>query len=183
MLGIAAAHEVELAVEPEGMDAFLVATVRRGDRRAFDRLYERHARMVHAILLSRVPATDAEDLVQEVFLSAVRHLDSLLEPDRFGPWVAQMARNRAVDHLRARKIHIEYQDLTGRMDAPKSEAHDVLRVIRTLPEAYQETLLMRLCEEMTGPEIAARTGLTPDSVRVNLHRGFKLLRAALGEED
>jgi RNA polymerase sigma-70 factor, ECF subfamily len=48
-----------------------------------------------------------------------------------------------------------------------------------LPEAYRETLMMRLVEGMTGPEIAARTGLTPDSVRVNLHRGMKLLRDAL----
>jgi RNA polymerase sigma-70 factor (ECF subfamily) len=48
-----------------------------------------------------------------------------------------------------------------------------------LPEAYRETLLMRLVEGLTGPEIALRTGLTPDSVRVNLHRGMKLLRERL----
>ena len=45
-----------------------------------------------------------------------------------------------------------------------------------MPEAYSETLTLRLVEGMTGPEIAARTGLTPASVRVNLHRGMKLLR-------
>ena len=51
--------------------------------------------------------------------------------------------------------------------------------IRALPEAYRETLVLRLIEGMTGPEIARRTGLTPDSVRVNLCRGMKLLRQAL----
>ena len=56
----------------------------------------------------------------------------------------------------------------------------VLDVIRTLPEAYRDTLLMRLVEGMTGAEIAERSGLTPASVRVNLHRGMKLLRARLG---
>ncbi len=59
------------------------------------------------------------------------------------------------------------------------EAQRALEAIRALPEAYRETLMLRLVEGMTGPEIAARTRLTPDSVRVNLCRGMKLLRGAL----
>ena len=51
----------------------------------------------------------------------------------------------------------------------------------TCLEAYRETLALRLVEGMTGPEIAERTGLTPGSVRVNLHRGMKLLRERLGD--
>ena len=52
-------------------------------------------------------------------------------------------------------------------------------MIRSLPEAYRETLVLRLVEGMTGPEIAKRTGLTAASVRVNLHRGMKMLREQL----
>ena len=59
----------------------------------------------------------------------------------------------------------------------------VLAAIRRLPEAYRETLVLRLVEGMTGPEIAERTGLTPGSVRVNLHRGMQMLREALGRSD
>ena len=59
---------------------------------------------------------------------------------------------------------------------------EALGAVRSLPEAYRETLMMRLVEGMTGPEIAAATGLTPGSVRVNLHRGMKLLRSVLSEE-
>ena len=54
--------------------------------------------------------------------------------------------------------------------------------IRQLPEAYRETLIMRLVLELTGPEIAEHTGMTHGSVRINLHRGMKLLREALSEE-
>jgi len=61
----------------------------------------------------------------------------------------------------------------------QAEAHAILAVIRSLPEAYSETLVLRLVEGMTGQEIAERTGLTPGSVRVNLHRGMKLLREKL----
>jgi RNA polymerase sigma-70 factor (ECF subfamily) len=65
-----------------------------------------------------------------------------------------------------------------------NEDHDgpaaaVLDAVRSLPDAYRETLILRLVEGMTGPEIAARTGLTPGSVRVNLHRGMEQLRAKL----
>ena len=63
--------------------------------------------------------------------------------------------------------------------AARVEALAVLALIRTLPEAYRETLVLRLVEGLTGPEIAERTGLTPASVRVNLHRGMKLLREKL----
>jgi RNA polymerase sigma-70 factor, ECF subfamily len=59
---------------------------------------------------------------------------------------------------------------------PEPEALAVLDTIRGLPDAYRETLMLRLVEGLTGPEIAAQTGLTPDSVRVNLHRGMKMLR-------
>ena len=52
-------------------------------------------------------------------------------------------------------------------------------VIRSLPEAYRETLMMRLVEALSGAEIAERSGLTEGSVRVNLHRGMQLLREAL----
>ena len=61
----------------------------------------------------------------------------------------------------------------------RTEALRVLQIIRSLSEAYRETLVLRLVEGLTGPEIAERTGLTPASVRVNLHRGMKLLREKL----
>ena len=63
------------------------------------------------------------------------------------------------------------------------EAQHALAAIRSLPEAYRETLMLRLVEGMTGPEISVRTGLTPGTVRVNLHRGMGLLRKALGLVD
>jgi len=71
-------------------------------------------------------------------------------------------------------------DLTAHdTTAARTEAIRLLDVVRSLPEAYRETLVLRLVEGMTGPEIAARTGLTPASVRVNLHRGMKMLREKL----
>ena len=166
----------EAAFSPE---AALVEAVRGGDREAFAGLYEIFAPMVHGILLARVPYDEVGDLVQEVFLVAFRKLDTLRDGARFGPWVAMIARNRAMDfHRRARDTE-ELRDEMAHAPRPAAEAADALALIRSLPEAYRETLVLRLVEGMTGPEIAARTGLQPASVRVNLHRGMKLLRERL----
>ena len=79
-----------------------------------------------------------------------------------------------------RRISIE-TNVRGRDIASfVAEAQRALAAIRALPEAYRETLVLRLVEGLSGPEIAAVTGLTPESVRVNLHRGFRLLRERLG---
>jgi RNA polymerase sigma-70 factor (ECF subfamily) len=135
---------------------------------------------VHGILLARVPRTDVDDLVHEVFLQAMRRLASLREPTAFAGWLAAIARNRARDHYRGLRDEVELPADVAGAPHPEGEALAVLAAIRRLPGAYRETLVLRLVEGLTGPEIAERTGLTPGSVRVNLHRGMDLLRQALG---
>jgi RNA polymerase sigma-70 factor (ECF subfamily) len=162
-------------------DAMLVRRATDGDETAFARLYERYARMVHGLLLARVGRAEVEDLVQDVFLAAWRRLEGLRDPAAFGGWLATIARNRATDFHRRAPSNEDLPDDLAAHDATAArvEALAVLDQLRTLPEAYRETLVMRLVEGMTGPEIAERTGLTPASVRVNLHRGMKLLREKL----
>ena len=179
---------VYTSTEPPAADATLVHAARDGDRAAFGVLYDRYKRMVHGILLAHVPYGDAEDLLQDVFVQAMRQLAHLREPAAFGGWLAAIARRRATDHHRRCKDTIEANErncgFSPQNAADRSEAERVFEVIQHLPETYRETLILRLVEGMTGPEIAARTGLTSDSVRVNLCRGMKLLRAQLrGEID
>jgi RNA polymerase sigma-70 factor (ECF subfamily) len=164
-------------------DDDLVAAARAGDRRSFGILYDRYARVVHGVLLARVPRTEVDDLLQDVFLRALRRLDTLKDAGALGAWLASIARNRANDYHRQSRNFTELPENLPAAGRPESEANAALAAIRSLPEAYRETLVLRLTEGMTGPEIAERTGLTPDSVRVNLHRGMKLLRERLGLEE
>ena len=177
MTAEATAPSVEISA-----DAALVASVRAGDREAYGRLYDAYSRMVHGILLARVPYGEVDDLVQDVFLVALRKIDSLRDANLFGPWLAMITRNRAMDfHRRSRDTSELTDDLpAANTSAPEAEATEVLNLIRLLPEAYREPLILRFVEGMTGPEIAERTGLAPASVRVNIHRGMKLLREKLG---
>jgi RNA polymerase sigma-70 factor (ECF subfamily) len=162
-------------------DAALVRRAGAGDGTALAALYDRYARMVHGLLLARVARDEVDDLVQDVFLTAWRRLDALRDPAAFGGWLATIARNRAIDFHRR---HQDTEALPDHLVAPgdstaRLEARTVLAVIRSLPAAYRETLVLRLVEGLTGPEIAEQTGLTAASVRVNLHRGMKLLRTRL----
>jgi len=163
-------------------DGRLVRAARDGDTNAFTRLYERYGRFVHGLLMARVARDEVEDLLQDVFLTAWRRLSDLRDPAAFGGWIAMIARNRTTDfHRRAPEFVNLPPDLASRApDAgEQADARAALAAIRALPQAYRETLMLRLVEGLTGDEIAQRTGLTPASVRVNLHRGMKLLREKL----
>jgi RNA polymerase sigma-70 factor (ECF subfamily) len=167
----------------------LIRAAREGDRAAFGRLYHRYARMVHGILLARVPPREVDDLVQEVFLLALRQLHSLRDISRFAAWLGTITRNRANDYFRksipgekvTEPVDENQAESRSTSNADEQEAAVILAVVRALPEPYREPLILRLVEGMTGPEIAARTGLTHGSVRVNLCRGMQLLREKLRE--
>jgi len=171
-------------------DATWVAAARDGDRAAFGRLYERYAPMVHGVLLAKIPVGDVDDLVQDVFIRALRRLSTLRETGSFGAWLTAIARNMANDYHRrsipeealtenASDHEIQVGTSSGDHAGP---AAGVLEAVRSLPDTYRETLILRLVEGMTGPEIAARTGMTHGSVRVNLHRGMEQLRARLSPD-
>jgi RNA polymerase sigma-70 factor (ECF subfamily) len=173
----------EMAAERDLEEEKFVLLAAGGDRSAFGELYQRYARVVHAILLARVPPADADDLVQDVFISAMRNLPALRAPAAFRGWLASIARNRAADyhrHHRATASLEETEPAGAAVDGHHMQAEAIVAIISKLPETYRETLLMRLVEGMTGPEIALRTGLTHSSVRVNLCRGMKILRERLG---
>jgi len=180
ILPLTATPAAELRQSAQTPIASMVAAARDGDRTAFADLYQLHVRMVHGILLARVPCADVDDLVQEVFLTVMRRLSTLRDPLAFPGWLAAIARNEATDHLRRRGADtVELREDLAVAREGDERAHVVLDALRSLPDAYRETMVLRLVEGMTGPEIAERTGLTEGSVRVNLHRGMRLLRARL----
>jgi RNA polymerase sigma-70 factor (ECF subfamily) len=167
-----------MSAESRTHETALVRSAQAGDRAAFGVLYQQYRPLVHGILLSHVDYHQAEDLMQDTFVKALEQLPALRERVTFGAWLTAIARHVAIDHHRRRKLEPLGEEQAGAR-SPDFEAFAVLDVIKGLPESYRETLVLRLVEGMTGPEIALRTGLTADSVRVNLCRGMKLLRGRL----
>jgi RNA polymerase sigma-70 factor (ECF subfamily) len=117
--------------------------------------------------------------VQEVFLSAYKNIHTLRDKAAVGAWLARIARNQAAEFYRQARPTEELSEELSGTNNPDAEAREILDTIRTLPDAYRETLVLRLIEGMTGNEIAERTGLKSESVRVNLHRGMEMLRQKL----
>lgn len=166
-----------------------VEAAQRGDRAAFARLHRQFGRVVHGLLLARVEPSSADDLTQDVFISAWQRLHELREARAWPGWLSAIARRRALDHRRAQArrpgtLPPELGDHERHAEhaATRSDAERMLTIIRELPEAYVEPLLLRLVEGMSGPEIAEQCDLSPGYVRVNLHRGMKLLRERLEHE-
>jgi RNA polymerase sigma-70 factor (ECF subfamily) len=167
-------------------EADLVDAARRNSRAAFANLHARYATMVHGMLLARVPLHDVDDLMQEVFLTAMNKVGTIQQAGAFGPWLAALTRNIAASFRRSRAARTRVASLSeadsaarpSRSDA-REEALRILELIRELPEAYRESLILRLVEGLTGPQIAASLGMTHGSVRINLHRGMQLLREKL----
>lgn len=168
----------------------LVPLAQRGDRAAQAGLHAEFARTVHAIVLAHAGSRHAEDVTQEVFCSVFAALGRLRDIAAFPAFVATAARNAARDALRRARRTPPSESADGLLasepsPAQHAEQHElaerVLAVLRTLPETYRETLLLRLVGGLSGPEIAAQTGMTHGSVRVNLTRGMALLRPLLQE--
>ncbi len=117
-------------------------------------------------------------------MTAFNRLGQLNDGGKFGAWIATIARRirpeRAVNEVDSGEL--ESHPSADSSPEASAEADRMLRIISNLPEAYREILMLRLVEGMSCPEIAALTGLTPGSVRVNLHRGMRQLRVAAGME-
>jgi len=168
-------------MEPRANAVKLVRAAQRGDRSAFARLYDEYGGLVRATAVTRLRGDESADVVQETFLRALRRLKHLRKAEAFAGWLVAIARNIIRDVERARMMFSSSDEEPG--EAPTQEqamdAGAAMRAIHALPKAYQRTVAMRVVEGMTGPEIAKRTGLSAGSVRVNLHRGMRLLRARL----
>lgn len=163
--------------------ASLVGAAKRGNESAFATLHHRYCGMVHATLLVRVGVGDADDLAQDTFVTAWQRIGDLRDEEAFGGWIQSIARRKAASLLRSRRPTVH---LPGTLAAPRrltAEATEALEALRSLPPHLAEPLAMRLIKGMSGPEIAATTGLTHGSVRVTLHRAMKRLREILEVSD
>lgn len=154
---------------------------RVGSQAAYAQLYRRFLPLVHGVLLARFRPAVADELTQECFEIAFARLSQLQEDASFGSWIATIARRMRAAPQRERPASPLHDPATADSGPEEhAEALQLLARVVALPEAYRETLLLRLVEGLSGPEIAELTGLTAGSVRVNLHRGMEKLRESLG---
>lgn len=165
----------------------LLRRIRQGDPEAFPELYRRFVATVHGIVLATIGPVDAEDVTQEVFVKIHSGLHTVRTGATLPGWICAVARHAATDCLRRgrrqpRPLRLVEELSEDRPSVDSELPERVLAIIQSLPESYRETLVLRLIEGQSGPEIAAHTGMTHGSVRVNLTRGMAMLRERLVQE-
>ncbi len=173
----------------------LVRDVRRGDDRAFGFLYDRYRPRIAAYAFGRVnDHARAEDISQDVFISALRRMRETGRPIAFKPWIYEIARNACIDHFRraARAEELsydaddglanaDYDRLANRAPTPdvavaiKQQLNDLCGAFGGLCEAHREILRLRELEGLSYREIGDRMGLTRPAVESTLFRARRRL--------
>jgi RNA polymerase sigma-70 factor, ECF subfamily len=168
-------------------DGALIARIRVGDQSAMADLYDRYSGVVYGVAL-RVLAntTAAEDVVQEVFLQLWRNPQAFdAKRGRLAPWLAVIARNRAIDMLRKRPLEDDINEIpisTGvNLEDESSQrlaVEKVRGVLVQLPQDQRKALEMAFFEGMTHTEIAGKTGEPLGTVKTRIRTGLLALRKA-----
>ena len=188
-LELTAAGARERPMVIETTDEELVERVRGGDAAAYDTLVTRHMRrgfsIAYRVLGQR---EDAEDLLQDAFLTALQKIDTFQEGRRFAPWFYRILLNRGLNARKARSIRQTDTlppELSGSGASPLQEAERAeLRerletAVSALPDRQKAIVKLFELEGFTSREIAEILEVTDGTVRWHLHQARQTLRTAL----
>ncbi|MER6182643.1 sigma-70 family RNA polymerase sigma factor [Streptomyces sp. NPDC001652] len=185
------------SIAPDGLEPDLVARARAGDREAFAALYHEHFGLVYGFLLVRTRNRHlAEDLTQEVFTRALRHIDAYTWQGRaFAAWLTTIARNLFLDELGRGRTRwetpvAEVKDLgdSGRgaeslalRELEAVEAHETVRTaLHTLNPHQRHCVELRFLDELTAQETALAMGRSVGAVKTLTYRAVRKLRWTIG---
>jgi RNA polymerase sigma-70 factor (ECF subfamily) len=174
-------------------EAALVERCRRGEMAAFEEVYRAHSGRLFGLVLRMVGnASDAEDLLQEIFLSAHRKLDGFRGESALGTWLYRLATNQCLDYLRSRSARAG--QLTDPLDDEPAMADagsrgladqavakvDLERALAQLPEGCRAAFLLYDVEGLDHGEVADALGIAEGTSKSQVHKARLRLRGLLG---
>ncbi len=201
-LGGASEHARGDASAANAEDAALLAGLRAGDDAAFEQLVVLHAGRMLAVARRMLRnEQDAQDAVQDALLAVSRAIEKFEGGSRLSTWLHRIVVNASLMKLRSarRKDEVLIDDLLPQFDdsghavepaTPWSESAEALlqkqetaKIVRScidrLPETYRVVLMLRDIEELDTEEAARLLGVTPNAVKIRLHRARQALRTLL----
>jgi RNA polymerase sigma-70 factor (ECF subfamily) len=175
-------------VSHDAADSVLIARSHAGDQQAFAVLYDRYSRLVYSVALRVVkdPAT-AEDVLHDIFMQLWR------DPRRFdsargdlAPWLAVIARNRAIDRIRRLKPQVDVEDVVLSYDsdaAGQLDRADNVRKVRSalqqMPDEQRAALEMAFFDGLTHMEIAEKTGEPLGTIKTRIRSALMAIRKTI----
>ena len=175
----------------EYTDSELVSACRAGDRDAFSRIVTRYQILICSLAYNRLGNLgQSEDVAQETFITAWKHLGLLREPEKLRAWLCGIVRNRLHKHLRSetREPACQAGTLETVQERPtgealpseqtigREEAAILWRALEKIPELYREPLILFYRQNQSVSEVARELELTEDAVKQRLSRGRRLLQ-------
>src|SRR5688572_23301551 len=170
----------------------LVARCRRGDLGAFEELYKAHSGRLYSLTCRMVGnPTDAEDLLQDIFLAAHRKLDSFRGESALGTWLYRLATNLCLDHLRSKAVRTSQltdalDDEPGLSDAATRGLADravvrmdLERALARLPEGCRAAFVLHDIEGLEHREVANVLGIAEGTSKSQVHKARLRLRGLL----
>lgn len=175
-------------------DPDLVASAARGLEGSFEELVNRYQRPISAFVYRMVGDYDAAlDLTQEIFIKVYASLARYRPEFKFSTWIYKIAHNAAIDHLRRTssrerslsvgtetdnyELPLESEGLTPEQQSEREERRgEIESVVRSLPTAYRELIVLRHSQDLTYEEIVEVTGLPLGTVKNRLFRAREMMR-------
>jgi len=165
-------------------DQVLVTRAQLGDNEAFTRLVERyHNHLLYYVRRMVVDESSAEDVLQELWLTAYRKLARIRRPEAFVPWIYGIARNKALQQLRRRCLVTSFYDPHDEPinddESASFSAEDAALVHRCLARLsleHREVLTLRFVNDMTYEQIASVIGCEIGTVRSRLYYAKRALK-------
>src|SRR5688572_227522 len=189
--------QLERAAEPLS-DEEVVRRVRGGDTAFFEVLMRRHnQRLYRAVRAVLRDEAEAEDVMQQAYLSAFAHLDQFAGAARFSTWLLRIGVNEALARLRQRRRHLE--PIEARLDQDESDPFPreadmptpedraagrelgqlLEQIIDGLPGGYREVFVLRLVEGLDTAETGAVLELGEATVKQRLHRARQMVQGSM----
>jgi len=184
----------------EKSDVELIKLVLSGECEAYSVLVQRYEKLVFSFLLSRMNSIqDIEDVVQDAFVKAYKHLTSFDCERKFSAWLLTIARNIMIDSRRKLSRDLPSTDLVIDIlltDSAKEESEQpadilirrerfrkILMLIRELPEEFKTPFLLRVVNEMSYQDIADSIGIPLQTVKNRIFKARTLLREKREKKD
>jgi RNA polymerase sigma factor (sigma-70 family) len=199
--GVSGVAEAPCIVADDVDEDRLVAAVRAGDDRAFEVLYSRYQRRIHGYIVGMVKDYGrAEDVTQEVFVSALRRMRATERPITFKPWIYEIAKNACIDQYRrsrrTEEVSLEADDGLAGADygklsssdptpeaamAAKQDLDNLCGALGGLSDAHHEILVLREFEGLSYQEIGERMNMSRPAVESTLFRARRRLTEEFDE--
>jgi RNA polymerase sigma-70 factor (ECF subfamily) len=186
-------------------DEELVDLARQGGENAVRLLVKRNNRRLFRVARSVVRNdTEAEDIVQETYVSAFTKLDSFRGSSRFSTWLTRIALNEALGRARKRRPAAEFSELDvadganggsvimfptslkppgADAELARNQVREFLeKAVDELPDPFRRVFILRDIEEMSIEDTANQLSLKPETVKTRLHRARRLMRLAVEKQ-